>query len=406
MDGSMRTADGQIRERRTARMRSHPAKMRVTLGAQSRPCERLSLIELAERIVQSDRQALTELHDARPLFRKTGGSPALLAEFVAMLRETRWARDLAGEDEVALDLAYDLTIAKYAHLPVDDTGITQRKQSGPDCRNAFGSFLREMTETAGADQTQNPVQDEIRAAKVLQRRVVRSFQFSCLDARRGNNPARSRYAWHIDGSAIYVWMPAFIPRHRRRLWLEESVSDVDPSRPGEQRRVQAIVDERLGIASHLSIEAIGNDVAAHCPPEASPGGLVERDVSVHGLARVVAEEKASNITSQRPAVRALGKSRLKRLILRVFEELGEEAYEEKRLANAFGLSRATLSRFAGSRWKTRPAGEIPDLWANTAQTLTGHGRFVEAAEEAGVWDEVQRVVAGNRPTQSRRRSDA
>lgn len=387
-------------------MKSHPAKMRVTLGAETRPYERLSLIELAERIVQSDRQALTELHDARWLFRVRGGSPALLAEFVAMLRETQWARDLAGQDEVALDRAYDLTITKYTHLPVNDPGITQQKQSGPDCRNAFRSFLREMAQTADTDRTRNPVQDEIRAAQILQRRVVRNFRFACLDARRGSNPARSRYAWHVDGCAFYVWMPAFIPRSRRRAWLEENVSDVVPSRAGEQRRVQTIIDERLGIASHLSIEASGDDVAVRRCPEALPGAVAEREVNVHGLASVVAEEKAANIDSQRPAVRALGKSRLKQLIQRVFEELSEEAYEEKRIADTFGLSRATFSRFAGSRWKTGSSGEIPDLWANTAQTLAGHGRFVEAAEEAGVWSDVQRIVAGNWPTEPRRRSDA
>ena len=128
-----------------------------------------------------------------------------------MLRETGWARELAGGDEVALDRAYDLTIAKYAHLPVEDSEITQRKQSGPDCRNAFRSFLREMAQTADTDRTRNPVQGELRAAKVLQRRVVRSFRFACLDARRSSNPARSRYAWQVDGSVIYVWMSAFHP---------------------------------------------------------------------------------------------------------------------------------------------------------------------------------------------------
>ena len=105
------------------------------------------------------------------------------------------------------------------------------------------------------------------------------------------------------------------------------------------------------------------------------------------------------MTRSARAIRALGKSRLKQLILRIFDELNEEAYEEKRLADAFGLSRATFSRFAGSRWKSHSSGQIPDLWANTAQTLAGHGRFVEAAEEAGVWDEVQKIVTGNRLTQ-------
>ena len=81
------------------------------------------------------------------------------------------------------------------------------------------------------------------------------------------------------------------------------------------------------------------------------------------------------------------------------------AYEEKRLADAFGISRATFTRFAGSRWKMDADGRVPDLWANTAQTLAAHAPFMEAAEEAGVWNNVELILANRHCPQPRSRAD-
>ena len=133
--------------------------------------------------------------------------------------------------------------------------------------------------------------------------------------------------------------------------------------------------------------------------------MIEQELQAHGLAKVVADEKAANIDLQRPAIRALGKLQLKQLILRIFENLAQEAYEEKRLADVFGISRTTFTRFAGSRWEAALARRVPDLWANTAQTLATHGPFMEAAQEAGVWDNVELVLANHQSSESRSRAD-
>ncbi len=353
----------------------------------------LSLIQLAERIVDSDRLALKELHDCRPLFRPRSGESILLAKFIERLCETRWAKHLAAGNHVLLEDAHDLTVDKYAHIPTDEPCGPEPERRAPDCRNAFRSFLRVMDDLAEDGRSLNPIQLEILAAKILQRHVVRSFEFSCLDARRSAIRGRSRYAWHVNGTVIYVWMPTTVQNLRRRAWLEENIPDADPSRPEERHRIQRVIDDRLGIANHVSIET-NVDAASLCHKSVSPPqALIEQEVLANGLASVVAEEKAENIDAQRPAIRALGKSRLKQLILQIFDCLTQGAYEEKQIASAFGVSGATFSRFAGSRWRANESGRIPDLWANTAQTLADHESFIEAAEEAGVWDNVELVLA-------------
>ena len=100
-----------------------------------------------------------------------------------------------------------------------------------------------------------------------------------------------------------------------------NVDDPDPSRPEEQTRVQAIVDERLGIPWHVpfddeSDEAFGSQLM----PLSSPDP-VEEEITVRGLAVVVADEKAESLDRQRPAVRELGGESLKRLILCIFRDL-------------------------------------------------------------------------------------
>ena len=83
------------------------------------------------------------------------------------------------------------------------------------------------------------------------------------------------------------------------------------------------------------------------------------------------------------------------MIRRIFLDLSDDRYNEAELARRFGLSKATVSRFAGSRWLERSRDgdvAVPDLWANTAHVLARYGPFVEAAEQAGVWKRVRAIL--------------
>ena len=357
------------------------------------PCRNLSLVELTERIICSRNQrALRELHDSRALFRLQDDCPMLLAEFVDRLRGTPWAKKLAGGNHTILELAYDLTIDKFSNLPPGDWETAKTRGQGPDCRYYFRGFLRVAEAILEQKRITDPIQQEITAARVLQGRVVHHFRLSCLAARRKCNPARSRYVWSVKNGIIYVWMPTSISGRERREWLNSNVNNPDPRRPGERYRVQAIVDEQLGAAWHLSLDDksdyVDGSKFAHEPLES----LIDKEVSVRGLAKVVADEKVTNIRRQRPSIRALGKSTLKQLILHIFEDLSEETYKEGQLADSFGLSTATFSRFAGSRWRKTSQGQVPDLWMNTAEMLASHAAFTEAAEEAGVLGRVEQLL--------------
>lgn len=352
-------------------------------------------MQLAERIAQSDRQALKEFHEARPVFRLKGGPPLLLIQFLDHLRDLSWALGLAGGEQALLDEAYDLTVDKFVHVPPDKNSFSSGRR-GPDCRPVFAAFAEAMADLVQASDQAESIQQEMLAARVLQERVIRAFRRSCLDARRSCNPSRSRYAWQVDGHVLYVWLPRSLEAGRRRQWLEENVPDVSPARSGERYRVQAIVDDRLGIASHLSIDEEGFSVASRNRFDSPADRLISQEITCNGLAEAVGREKADALDEQRPAIRALGGAKLGALIQRIFRDLSDGCYEEKQLASEFGLSRPTLSRFAGSRWELRSAKAIPDLWANTAATLANHAPFADAAKEAGVWDRVQEATGMGR----------
>ena len=76
------------------------------------------------------------------------------------------------------------------------------------------------------------------------------------------------------------------------------------------------------------------------------------------------------------------------------------------MADSFGLSAATFSRFAGSRWRKASQGQVPDLWMNTAEMLASHAVFTEAAEEAGVLGQVEQLLQGGSLSDDGRCTDA
>ena len=391
--------------RRTVLVRVNDRNKKRTYCGDIRCYGELSLRELAESIIQcSNKQALKEFHDNRHLFRARDNEHVLMADFTNGLCDTPWARTMAGGNHAVLELAYDLTIDKFSSLPPNDWPAARTRVRGPDCRYYFRGFLRVAEAILEQRRITDPIQQEITAAGVLQGRVVHHFRLSCLAARRKCNPARSRYAWSVNGGKIYAWMPTSMSGRQRREWLNSNVNDPDPRRSGERYRVQAIVDEQLGTSWHLSlddeIDHIESPKSSHEPLES----LIDKEVSVRGLANVVADEKVRNLRQQRPSIRALGKSTLKQLILHIFDDLSEETYKEGQLADSFGLSEAALSRFAGSRWHKASQGQVPDLWMNTAEMLASHAAFTEAAEEAGVLGQVEQLLHGG--SDDRRHTDA
>lgn len=380
------------------------SNVQLSLSTQPECYDALPLVELASRISnQRDRLALKELHDNRPVFRLVGGRPLLFVQFISVLRETPWAMRTAGHSAAVLDRACDIVTDRFSNLPPENQSPTTEGKAGPDCRYYFRAFLQVWENWKRDKPSMSPLQDETASARILQRGVIKHFRLSCLEARRECNPARSRYAWQIGAGTIQVWMPASLPGRDRRAWLETHVDDPDSSRPQERDRVQQIVDEFFGIARRVPINSDVRQIPSQDPGGVPLASLAAKDGGVFDLAAVIADEKVARIRELRPAIQALGKANLRKLVIFIIEALSEDRYEESQVARDFGLSKSTVSRFAGIRWEF--PGRIPDLWANVAHTLASHAPFIETAQDAGVWDQVQRVLGNQRQANARRTGD-
>ena len=123
--------------------------------------------------------------------------------------------------------------------------------------------------------------------------------------------------------------------------------------------------------------------------------LIAAEVAEHGLGTFVAREKCLRINEQRRAIRRLGRCLLSALIHRVFEVQATDSVPDHVIANEFGLSKATYSRFAGSRWSGYDDKSIPDLWRNVAQIVAHVPSFREAATRAGVWSLIETINQAN-----------
>jgi hypothetical protein len=326
-----------------------------------------------------------------------------LIAFLDRLHQTSWAWQLCGQEPVALDRAYDMTLSKFLERPVT-RGDDRRK--GPDCRRYYRGFLQALSGWRREHPTADPLEEEIAAAGILQRYLVHQFRKSCEEVRRAAKPARSRYTWRLPEGTIVVYIPVSLAGKRRRKWLEDNIDHPDPHRPGERRRVQEVIDARLGTPHHRPLD--GYELACAttsslCGPAVSPSDIV---VTVEGLAKAVADEKSENLRLQRPAIQELGRAGLRRFILQAFRDLRDGCYQEKHLALQFKLSRPTVSRFAGSRWRMRPGLPPKDLWANVAQVLASNNDFVAVAKGMRIWPQVQQTLLQAAESRNGRRHHA
>jgi len=369
----------------------------------ARQCGDMPLVNLIGLVAHdSDERALHEFHQHRTPFRHRSITPLRCAEYLSALREAELMRkDVPTGFSVIVDRAYDLTLAKFQNLPRASAKIEQKNSEnphqlvrwkGPDCRCQFKAFLNAFAWKSTSKGGMNPIEEEELAAQMLQRLVKRHFRLSLRECRRTTNPLVTRYFWKVNDGTICVLMPTHMNGRERRKWLEENADDPCPSRRGEHERVQAIVDRRLWPAKVFELQ---DDSPEYKIPLQDS---VLENITVKGLANAIAQEKADNIEKQRARIKALGKRTLKTMIRRIFRELSEDRYKDADVASDFGLSKATLSRFAGSLWSKSNTGTagMPDLWRNTANILSSDPTFAEAALDARFRVRVAEAAAGRK----------
>ena len=361
--------------------------------------DKLTRLELTERIANhSDTEAAKEHLENRPLSRPEYKGSHNLVEYIALLRDSGIAKRWCGYDALVLDAAYDLTIDKFFNIPVQTDDDEQQRSRCTDCRPYFLAYFIYTSDLFKENPPANALEADMISSESMRKMVVRQFRFSCREARRRLYKFVRRYRWRFPEfeKDIYVWLPWEIPRGQCQAWLKVQILDVDPQRPGEQERVQQEIDWLLAKRKLFSLEELDR-VGESLPPSPDPlPSAIETQVSVEGLAETVACEKAERIKEQRPTIYHLGEEKLKKLIRTVFAKLAYGEYVEKDIARRFGLSEATFSRFAGSRWQSSSDDTVeslvPDLWRNVAHTLADHLDFVVAAQKAGVWKRVSGVL--------------
>jgi hypothetical protein len=355
----------------------------------------LSLMELARLVVEdSDRQALYEIHDNRSVFVLGGVVHLLLAQYLNRLRLEWIQREPGDRGEAFANRAYDLALDRFFNLP------SEGHKKGSDCRNYFRAFLQECRTMVASHPKWRQLEIEAMCGYRLRGQVYRHFIASLWEARREANPFLNRYRWEVKGGHINLWLPRTLEGKQRRAWLEENIPDADPARPFEKERVQDIVDRLLPRGQEVAIndnEDLESGSQEALQAEAADNSLdpVSKDeVWCQLLSKTVANEKARNLKRQRPAIRALGPDKLRALVLRIFEDLLQELYEQNKVAKEFGLSISTMSRFSGCDWRKAEGdpNRIPDLWRNTAQVIAKSGRFTEMAKKSKVFGHVLHML--------------
>ena len=357
----------------------------------------LSLMELVERVVQhEDPDALDEILN-RPLFHSQEKSRLRLSEYLETQRmlvpNILWGR--ANTYEIA-DKAYDSAMDKFFNLHVKFAGSrhnlqpinTIMKQTGPDCRLYWKAFLKYLTKEFKKRPPASKIDEESKASALIQRFVKRHFFLSLLEAQRSTDKFWSRYNWQLGNHSICVWLPKFLKGTQRRRWLEKNIKDPDPTSSAERKRIQKVIRSKLGTMAFVRYqEDIGLSSAVSTENQLSSS----TDFGIT-LGRFIAEEKSGDIDNQRRSIRKLGKEKLEMLVIRIFEDLDAGTFKDQQIAKDFGLSKATFSRFAGSRWHASATAAIPDLWQNTAHVLSTHPEFKEATIAAGVWKKVEQTI--------------
>ncbi|MFH1614962.1 MAG: hypothetical protein ABIG61_07750 [Planctomycetota bacterium] len=353
----------------------------------------LSLIELTGLIADSsDRKALSELHENRAFFRHKDSRPLLMVDFLVRLRQQPASRQWCNNNQMALEQAFDLTLSKFLNIPKNNGASGYKAETfGPDCRYYYSAFNNRFLAEISSKGLDDELEIEFMAAKLLQNFVFRHFYLSCLECRRREQKLVRKVHHQFDGQNLNLWIPAQMTTKMFEKWFNENIA-AQKSCKFSQQDIQEIVDNSLLTRKIIPLEDIQDCQGLNAEYRDFSSALRER-ISSNGLAGTIADEKADNIEDQRPAIRSLGTTRLKKLIQMIFESLAGTGSDYRNILSEFGLSKATFSRFAGSRWNNNGSSFIPDLWKNTAHVLANHPDFTEVVKEAGLWNKV-RLAAG------------
>ena len=365
---------------------------------------RESTIALVRRIVENaDREALGVLINTRKLFRLKNHGSLLLPAFLLILRDNLALQNGHTKDMCDLaDCCYDLTLAKYFNFPNRPNKTSKSNEyssftTNIDCRNYYRALLLKIQQLIDRGKIKTQLQEETYSGLILQSLVLRNFLRSKMECQR-HSPFSIRYAWNVMGRVFYLWYPSHMTARKFREWLEENVMDFDSKNPKERERIQALINKNFQWGYHISLE-VGDNYNALDDTMADRQSSTESKESlmvVDKLANDVAKKKVRNIHHLRPSIKKIGAKNIKTMILRIFSDLSQGDFKAVRIAELYGISKATLSRFAGNNWFEKKGDKkflrIPDLWQNTAGILAGNPEYMEIVLTSGIGGKLEEIL--------------
>ncbi len=353
---------------------------------------KLSTAELIERIaLHSDGEALNELLSCRKLvWIGKNGVRLLLSDFLWELKQKRFwpflrigARERAAEEK--LDLVYSFTLQKFSVLRLQAKTADMK---GPYCDTRY-TRLHEEIKSRIKPQMHAQLDEETEVARIFRNLVLVEIYFSGLEAYRETERAFERYPWQVPGmKPIQLKRPSSIEAREFKKWLEQNI-DFNHL---EKEIIQEQIYKRFGFGKHFDFDEIQEyDTVLAVNPD--PGKDEER-AHLETLYEKVADEKSESFQEQRPAIRKLGREKVRQLVLRILDGYVEQGSKDIDIAKEFNLSKATFSRFAGRDWQKSKDGSamvVPDLWLNMAKMIHRDPYFSEAAIRLGIKEMVDAI---------------
>jgi hypothetical protein len=334
----------------------------------------LTIVDLAELIAEnSDKSALDELLSR--CICSVNGEQLTVCGYLLFLKENR--KPQAYESVMTIEAVYNLSVLKFC-------SFSDSHNNGPDCRRYYRAFLKYIKPLiAGVDV----IEEEIIAAEKLKAFAYRQFRWSYLDARRKENGFSKLYYWN----GYKLQMPSVMTGRQCAKWLKDNIGQSNIKNASEQQRLQQIIDENLFVPSIIPLAGDSfDDFKAKTITPLSE--IIEKEVASKSLSECIANEKADNLDSLRVSIARLGKEKVQKLVVAIFDAISTDSYKPSVLGARFGVSPAAMTRFASLKWKNGNGNSIPQLWANTARYVVNLPQYSKMLYETGLYNKLSSIV--------------
>lgn len=348
----------------------------------------LSIQKLIEKItLNHDQKVLNHLLSYRKVI-QFEGKRMIIPHYIQELRKKEfypYIKPWYNEEhlEEKLDLTYDRTIQKFCVLNSNSNNF-----EGPFCNRQYEVIYNKLDELGNSNQNYGQIQNEMNAEKIIKSTIIRHIKYSWLEVCRRTNRVYKRYRWELPSGTIELKKPLGIEAREFRKWLEKNIIDPKPELKNEKYRIQREIDGWFGHSAEVDYQELENKIFQN-------EKLILDGEYPEDFISLISTEKSESIDKLRPAVRALGKIKVKELVGKILIAIMNDENNDNSIAKEYKLSKATYSRFAGRKWEEGPIINIPDLWANIASIVVRDPVVMELAISLGLKSVIQAIMEVN-----------